>query len=83
MKSRKLTVRVGSIDIHLHGEESQHELGQSGAKELHRETDTGEKRATRSGRWRQCLSFHNVDGEDQANFGAAITVKLEEIGFRV
>jgi hypothetical protein len=78
MKSRKLTVRVGSIDIHLHGDESQHELG---AKELHRENDMGDKRTARSARWKQFLSFHNVDGEDQANFGAAITVKLEEIGF--
>jgi hypothetical protein len=79
-KSHKLTVRVGMIDDRLGWERSEGEFDRA-VGESASEIDVGEKRAARNARWKQSLSFHNVDGEDQAGFGAAITVKLEEIGF--
>lgn len=81
-KSHKLTVRVGTIDNRLGWESSEGEVDRAVIDgETASEIDVGEKRAARNARWKQSLSFHNVDGEDQAGFGAAITVKLEEIGF--
>lgn len=81
MKPHKLTVRVGAVDVHLHGKESPYKFAILQDEDAYGEADVGEKRAARNARLKQSLSFHNIDGEDQAGFGAMTTVKIEEIGF--
>ena len=78
-KPHKLTLRVGAIYTPLNRE--------TGDDEVCSQTDTEaaidicEPRHGRQSRLKQFLSVQSVDGEDQAGFGIAVTVKLDEIGF--
>ena len=77
MRARKLTVKVASNSVEFVGDDSIDE-----AFSFDGETLENERREKRDARIRRILSFHQVRSEDQAGFGVARTVKLEEIGSR-
>jgi hypothetical protein len=80
MKPRKLSVKLGSINLSLRDED--------GISDEYKEDDVEDESASdaeinggRAARLKQVLSAHYVDSEERGGFGAIRTVKLEEIGF--
>jgi C2 domain/SHR-binding domain of vacuolar-sorting associated protein 13 len=77
VKAHKLIVRVGSIFFPF-----QRKGKNSETNSIHNnEIPENQKRKNELNRWLHNQSFHAIEGEDQAGFGAATIVKLEEIGF--
>lgn len=83
MRTHKLSVRVGLLDVHyLEEDENDNETTSSNTEQESSELDKMERVAARRARLKQLLSSQYVETEDQSGFGTSTTVKLEEIGFK-
>lgn len=86
MRAKRLSVRAAKDSIYLSGGEmdSMDEYSHESHSSRFQESERGEveKKAARSARLKQILSYQYVDDEEQGQFGSSTIVKLEEIGFR-
>ena len=90
MKSKKLTVRVASNsqdvartnDPALSAQDSSSENGTDANDTSSFGTSDVEKRSMRTARLKQSLAYQFVDSEERGGYGASITVRLEEIGYK-
>jgi C2 domain/SHR-binding domain of vacuolar-sorting associated protein 13 len=83
MRPKRLSVRAARDGLCLsrtqESEGDDNSVGSFTSDGISREND---KRAARSAKLRQALSYQYVEDEEQGRFGAATIVKLEEIGYR-